>query len=147
MFFEKKRQRGRGESENGNKGRRNKSKQAVEGKTLSLSLSLFSALTLAAGCDTSISRRMALPSLVSTMPGFGFEVVSFFFRGGIRGLRQEEGRVKRTTAENSIASGPSLSRLFLHLQSLRLTSRRVQEHLEHRARAQSGADDVGDGLF
>jgi len=146
MFFEKKRQRGRGESENGNKGRRNKSKQAVEGKTLSLSLSLFSALTLAAGCDTSISRRMALPSLVSTMPGFGFEVVSFFWGGGY-GLRQEEGRVKRTTAENSIASGPSLSRLFLHLQSLRLTSRRVQEHLEHRARAQSGADDVGDGLF
>jgi hypothetical protein len=96
MFFEKKRQRGRGESENGNKGRRNKSKQAVEGKTLSLSLSLFSALTLAAGCDTSISRRMALPSLVSTMPGFGFEVVSFFFGGGYGGVE-----ARRRTSETN----------------------------------------------
>ena len=123
---------------------------------------------LAAGWETSISRRMAWPSLVRTMPvglGFvGFWVFRrrFFFgrgggdgegrggrrRGGVDGGagRGGAGRGDRRRPPAPLCSCLSVPCRRARLASLALTAAGVQEHLEHGARAQRRADDVGDRL-
>ena len=63
--------------------------------------------------------------------------------GGVEAIRR-----RRTTAKTrSPRECPSLTASLSPPTSIHLTSRRVKEHLEHRARSQRGADDVGDRLF
>ena len=138
----------RDEEERVNKEREREREQAREPSLSppSFSLPFSKPLTFAAGCDTSISRRMALPSLVSTMPGE--EVWSF---GGFEGEKGLRGKRAKSVAgaggkKKSIARAPLLAPIPPFVPD-KLTSGRVQEHLEHRARAQRGADDVGDGLI
>ena len=72
----------------------------------------------------------------------------FFFwkREGVEARRRTE--TPTPTAKRKLDHlAPSLTPLSPHSQNTQLTSRRIQEHLEHRARAQCGADDVGDGLL
>ena len=87
---------------------------------------------LAAGCDTSISRKIALPSFVSTMPA--------------RTQRQR----RRAARQRHRANEPPRVRALGERPARAVTPPRtaggIQQHLQHRARAQRGADDVRNGL-
>jgi hypothetical protein len=89
----------------------------VPSPTSSSCVRLSSIIDLAAGCDTSISRRMALPSLVCAHA-----------RTHAR-MQASVPRARRTPATNH-----------------RDAAHGVEDHLEHGPRAQRGADDVRDDL-